>query len=81
MGAILKIAMNRLLQRIIPFVILGIMIVIFVVGLVVFSYLLIFGALIGLILFVIAWIREKIFPSKPLTKIHRGRIIDHDDEP
>ncbi len=76
--------MRNLLAKIIPFLFLGMMLVILVVGFVLLSYLLIFGAIVGLILFVIAWVRDKLFPSKHLTKTNQpksGRIIDHDDRP
>ncbi len=73
--------MGRFLAKIMPFFVLGLMIVIFVVGFVLLSYLLIFGALIGFVLFTIAWLREKLFPTKRITvtKPKEGRIIDHDD--
>ena len=74
--------MKNLLAKILPFLFLGIMLVILVVGFILLSYLLIWGAIVGLVLFVIAWIREKLFPSRQLTKTTKpksGRIIDHDD--
>lgn len=73
--------MKNLLAKLIPFIFLGMMLVILIVGFVLLSYLLIFGAMIGLVLFIIAWIREKLFPSKHLTRtdqLKKGRIIDHD---
>jgi len=84
MGKFLK-AMKRFIHKIAPFFIFGIMIFIFVAGLIILSYILIFGALIGLILFAIQKLREKFFsqhsnPSHKLKKVERkGRIIDHDD--
>ncbi len=70
------------MQRIIPFIFLGIFIVLLVVGFIIFSYLLIFGALVGLVLFVLNWLREKLFPQKELKlpeKKRKGRTIDHDE--
>jgi len=76
--------MNNLLARIIPFLFLGIMLVILIAGLILLSYLLIWGAVVGLVLFLIAWLREKFFPPRHLTKIDKqsksGRVIDHDDK-
>ncbi len=70
------------LERLLPFILLGIMIVLGVVGIVLFSYLLIFGALIGLILFIVAWV-QGLFQSKQKKASRlqqkRGRIIDHDN--
>jgi hypothetical protein len=72
--------MQTLLARVMPFLILGIMIVILVVGIVVLSYLLVFGAVIGLFLFGIAWFKEKLFPSKlPTRRPKQGQTFDHDD--
>jgi hypothetical protein len=74
--------MKLLLAKVWPFIALGITIVIFVAGIVILSYVLIFGALIGLILFAIQWLRNSLFAKKtpPPEKVeHKGRIIDHDD--
>jgi len=74
--------MNKVVAKIVPFLFLGIMLVILVAGVILLSYLLIWGAVVGLVLFSIAWIREKLFPSKHLAKTEKpksGRIIDHED--
>lgn len=75
-----------ILARIMPLIVLGIIFVLFVVGLVLLSYLFIIGALIGLVFFVIAWVKEKFFPSKQVVlhrqnnthAEHQGRTIDHE---
>ncbi|HSW69162.1 MAG TPA: hypothetical protein VLI69_03245 [Gammaproteobacteria bacterium] len=76
--------MNNLFQRLMPFLFLGIMLVVLVAGLILLSYLLIWGAIVGLVLFLIAWIREKFFPTRQLTKSDKkrtsNRIIDHEDK-
>lgn len=74
--------MQTIFGRLMPFIFIGIMLVLFVVGLVIISYLLIFGAIVGLCLFVIAWIREKLikknhYPTK-VKKDSSGRTIDHE---
>ncbi len=75
--------MGSLITRIIPFIFLGVMIVLLVAGIIVFSYLLMVGALIGLVLFAFSWIKNRLFrdksnlPANPKTKT--GRTIDHDD--
>ncbi len=64
-----------------PFIFLGIILVIFVAGIILFSYLLILGAIIGLVLFLINWLREKFFVkqrSVSTTTRPAGRIIDHE---
>lgn len=74
--------MNRLLLQLIPFILLGVLLVIFVAGIILFSYLLILGAAVGLVLFVIQWIRMKFSPkSKHLSQYQDpkrpGRTFDH----
>lgn len=76
--------MNRLLQQLLPFLFLGMIIVMLIAGIVLLSYLLIFGALVGVVLYVVALIRDKFFSSKDLTVRSKrqnktGRTIDHDD--
>ena len=72
--------MQALFARLLPFFIMGMMIVIFVVGIIFLSYLLIFGALIGLVLFIITWVRQTFFPPKDVLPKKQGRIIEHDDD-
>jgi len=77
--------MQNVFAKLIPFIIAGIAIVAFAFGLLLLTYLLIFGAIIGLILFTVSWIRRKFFASKHMTKpttkqSEKGRIIDHDDQ-
>ncbi len=76
--------MQSLFGRLMPFIFLGIMLVLAVVGVILFSYLLIFGALVGIVLFAITWVRG-LFSHKTKhlqTKQHkRGQTIDHDSLP
>ena len=74
--------MQRFLKRLIPFVLFGIALVAFSFGIILLAYLFLLGALLGLILFMIAWIKSKLFPSQILAKPDKkqsGRIIDSDD--
>ena len=73
--------MHSFFGRIIPFFFLGIMLVIFVAGLILVSYILIIGAIVGLILFDIAWIRDLFVHKKENSSLFKkqGRTIDHDD--
>lgn len=75
--------MRSIFERIIPFIFLGIMIVLIVAGFILLSYVLIFGAAIGLVLYFIAWIRDKFFKKSknqyPEKLKKSGRTIDHDD--
>ncbi|OGT36843.1 MAG: hypothetical protein A3F11_08660 [Gammaproteobacteria bacterium RIFCSPHIGHO2_12_FULL_37_14] len=73
--------MQRLIKQFIPFIFIGIAIVAFIFGIMLLAYLFFFGAIIGLILFIITWIREKFFPVKtPLKPTKKpGRTIDSND--
>lgn len=73
--------MQSFLSRIIPFIFLGVMIVLLVAGMIILSYLLIVGALVGLILFIIAWVRDRFFNKKTNLpeKRREGRTFDHKD--
>jgi len=73
--------MQRFLNQLIPFILFGIAIVAFAFGIILLAYLFLFGAIVGFILFLIAWIRNRFFPPKTLTrkKPKSGRIIDSDD--
>ena len=59
----------------------------FVLGLIFFSYLLIIGAIIGLVLFGIGYVRARFFAKKHpkpsaqqrQQKVHQGRTIDHEE--
>lgn len=76
--------MRSLLSKIAPFIFLGIAIVALVGGIILFSYLLFFGAIVGLALFVLAWARDKLFPNKKMTTFKEnkpsGRVFDHEDK-
>jgi len=76
--------MNKLMSKVLPFFFVGILLVLLVVGFVLLSYLLIAGAVVGLVLFLIAWIKDKLSPAqRHLTKTDTskktGRTIEHDD--
>jgi nitrate/nitrite transporter NarK len=72
--------MRQLLNRLVPFIILGIAIVAFVFGIMLLAYLFFFGAMVGIVLYTSMLIRDKFFPGKkPSTLIKRGRTIDSDD--
>lgn len=73
--------MANIFERMVPFIFLGIFIVLIVVGFVILSYLLIFGALVGMALFTIAWIKNALFPTKKMaTRKREGIVINQDDD-
>ena len=77
--------MPNILERIIPFVLAGIALVAFAFGLILLAYLFLIGAAVGLVLFIVTWIRQQILLRKIknqeqlLKKKKTGRIIDSDD--
>ena len=73
--------MLNFFAKLVPFVLLGIALVALAFGLMLIAYLLVFGAIVGFVLFAISWIRERFFPSKQVTRVpkRRGRTIDHQD--
>ena len=71
---------NPLLAKFLPFLTLGVMIVVFIVGLIFFSYIFIFAVIVGAILYAMAYVRLKFFTrKKPAQKPEsKGRVIEHD---
>lgn len=76
---------NPIFARFVPFLMMGVMIVLFIIGLFVFSYILIVAAIIGFILFIISAVRARFFNKG--THVHQeqfetktGRTIEYDDE-
>jgi hypothetical protein len=72
--------MQSFYARLLPFIFLGIALVALVFGLILLAYLFIFGALVGLTLFAVAYIRQRFFGSKQIIiPKKQGRTIDHDE--
>ena len=67
--------MENFKQRFTPYLVMGIVIVMAIAGLFLLSYLLIWGALVALVLYTVAWVRVKFF-QKP-TPTRKGRTIDY----
>lgn len=79
-----KFQVPKIFDNIIPFIIAGIAIALFVGLLFMFSYVVVWGLIIGGVLWLVSVIKELLFPSttaKSATiKKSRGRIIEHDDK-
>ena len=68
------------IDSLVPFLIIGVSIAVFVALMVLLSYVILWGLLIGGILWVVLFIKEKLFPSKkPRPEEKKGRIIDYDE--
>lgn len=71
--------LHGFLQQLIPFLILGISIALVIGLFIMFSYVLVWGLLIGGILWVIALVKSYLFPSNTSNET-KGRIIEHNDK-
>ncbi len=69
---------SPLLAKLLPFLGMGIFFVVIIIALIFFSYILLLGGLIGLVLFVVAFIKEKFFPTKKNVPARQGKTYDHD---
>ncbi len=67
--------MNPLLARVLPYLMIAFMIVLFILGIFIFSYVLIFAIIVGLVLFAIGFIRLKIFSKGQNASFHEQILI------
>ncbi len=71
---------NKYLESLVPFLMIGFVIAAVIGLIVMISYVLIWGLLIGSILWLVALVKEKFFPQPEKKKgSHKGRVIDYDD--
>lgn len=71
--------LQRLLENIVPFLMLGIAIALIIGLFIMFSYVLIWGLLIGGILWAVSFVKSYFFSSNTPTKTE-GRVIEHNDK-
>lgn len=75
---------QNLTSTLVSFIGLGVFIVLFICALIFFSYIFVIGAGIGLILFLISYIRALLYKKRHheihLKDGHSHRIIDQDDK-
>lgn len=70
------------LQRLFPFITLGIVLLVVAFGIIIFAYLFVFGTLFGIILYLGNTIKNKISTKQAQSRTKRqtaGRIIDSND--
>ncbi len=68
--------MQAFIARLIPFIMLGVALVALFFGLMLLAYLLVFGAIVGLALFLVSWIKQRFFTKpSPGQDNKSGRII------
>ncbi|MBI2786593.1 MAG: hypothetical protein HYX60_09990 [Legionella longbeachae] len=79
-----KFPLAKIFENLVPFIVAGIAIALFLGLLFMFSYVLIWGLIIGGILWLVSTIKEYLFPSKStqteINKKNQGRIFEHDDK-
>ncbi|MCW8408656.1 hypothetical protein OQJ13_06665 [Legionella sp. PATHC035] len=79
-----KFQLGKIFENLVPFIIAGCAIALFFGLLFMFSYVLVWGIIIGAILWLVATIKQYLFPSsstkKEVIKKNEGRIIEHDDK-
>lgn len=78
-----KFQVPKIFETLVPFIIAGIAIALFVGLLFMFSYVVLWGLIIGGVLWLISVLKALIFPDKTTSvviKKNQGRIIEHDDK-
>lgn len=79
-----KSPLGKIFENLVPFLIAGVAIALFFGLLFMFSYVLVWGLIIGGILWLVTAIKQFLFPNNPTKPevIHKnnGRIIEHDDK-
>jgi 5-bromo-4-chloroindolyl phosphate hydrolysis protein len=66
-------------QNLIPFILIGVVIALFIGLLFMFFYIAVWGLIIGGVLWIAALVKQYLFPSKSVDK-EQGRVIEHDDK-
>lgn len=79
-----KFQLEKIFENLVPFILAGIAISLFIGLLIMFSYAVVWGVLIGGVLWLVATVKRYLFPSSSakteLIKKNEGRIIEHDDK-
>ena len=72
---------SHFLEIISPYLLIGFVIALFIGLLIVLSYVVIWGVLIGAVIYACVFIKNKFFPDKkkPVQYEQEGRVIEHDD--
>ena len=73
---------KQFISQFLPYIFVGVRLAVFVARAIILSYVLIWGLIVGTILFIIAAIKNKFFNKKPAAndpEQPQGRIIEHDE--
>ena len=71
--------LQKIFENLIPFILIGIAIAIFIGLLFMFFYVAVWGLIIGGVLWLVALAKQYLFPGTPVNK-GEGHIIEHDDK-
>ena len=71
--------MQKIFENLIPFIVVGVAIALFIGLLCMFFYVAIWGLVIGGVLWLAAMAKQYLFPNKP-ANTEQGRVIEHDDK-
>jgi len=75
----MNIKLQRIIGQLIPFILIGIIIAFSIGLLVIFSYVLMWGLLIGAVIWVTITVKNYFFPRQSPVKTP-GRVIEHEDD-
>jgi hypothetical protein len=71
--------LQKVFENLLPFVLVGVAIALFIGLLFMFFYIAVWGLIIGGVLWLASLIKQYLFPNKPINK-EEGRVIEHDDK-
>ncbi|MFA5960206.1 MAG: hypothetical protein WC785_06790 [Tatlockia sp.] len=75
--------LQKSLEGLVPYLMLGIAIALVIGLFIMFSYVVVWGLLIGALLWLVSVVRTYLFPVKPTQvelKRRKGRVIEHEDK-
>ncbi|MCL9685273.1 hypothetical protein [Legionella maioricensis] len=72
--------LQKFFENLLPFVLVGVAIALVIGLLFMFFYIAVWGLIIGGILWLIALIKQYLFPDKTIKNEEEGRVIEHDDK-
>lgn len=71
--------LQKIFENLIPFMVIGVAIALFIGLLFMFFYIAVWGLIIGGVLWLAALAKQYLFPNKSVKK-EQGRVIEHDEK-
>lgn len=72
--------LQKIFENLLPFVLVGVAIALVIGLLFMFFYIAVWGLIIGGVLWLIALVKQYLFPDKSIKNEEEGRVIEHDDK-